>query len=209
LTLKNPGTIERNAVRLARIEFKDLTDAKPKIPAKPLRRSPPRQAEDREEFFRKGWFASDEAKRNFGGLCQMVNVRRREVGLLGSEAKPLLTLVDARSVESTEQEIEISIEKAKADWPAVTGAALLYGSTFRIRGKALMRAVLRRHEVNRHPAMKYYKPPSDDMPTVELVQELRGLARRFDSIAAVLDRRANAPKGRAGFRKEQAKGGPC
>jgi len=163
-----------------------------KIPTKPLRRSPPRQAEDREEFFRKGWFASDEAKRNFGGLCQMVNVRRREVGLLGSEAKPLLTLVDARSVEPTEQDIEISIEKAKADWPAVTGAALLYGSTFRIRGKKLMRAVLRRHEVNRHPAMRYYRPQADDMQTAELIQELRGLARRFDSLAAVLDRRAKA-----------------
>jgi hypothetical protein len=94
-----------------------------------------------------------------------------------------------------EHEIEISIEKAKADWPAVTGAALLYGSTFRIRGQKLMRAVLRRHEVNRHPATKYYKPPKD-MRTVELVQELRDLARRFDSIATVLDRREKAPRGR-------------
>ncbi len=166
-----------------------------KIPAKPLRRSPPPQAERREEFLRKGWFASDEAKRNFGGLCQMVNERRREVGLLGREAEPLLTLVDARSVEPAEHEIEISIEKAKADWPAVTGAALLYGSTFRIRGQKVLRAVLRRHEVNRHPATKYYRPPAEDMRTVELVQELRGLARRFDSIAAVLDRRAKAPRG--------------
>ncbi len=175
---------------------------KVQIPAKPLRRSPPRLAEDREEFFRRGWFASDEAKRNFGGLCQMVNELRREVGLLGREAEPLLMLVDARSVEPAEQEIEISIEKAKADWPAVTGAALLYGSTFRIRGKKLMRAVLRRHEVNRHPATKYYRPQAEDMQTVELVQELRGLARRFDSIAAVLDSRANAPRGRTRSRDE-------
>jgi hypothetical protein len=167
-----------------------------KIPAKPLRRSPPPQAERREEFLRKGWFASDEAKRNFGSLCQMVNERQREVGLLGREAEPLLTLVDARSVEPAEHEIEISIEQAKADWPAVTGAALLYGSTFRIRGQKVMRAVLRRHEVNRHSATKYYRPPAEDMQTVELVQELGGLARRFDSIAAVLERRAKAPRGR-------------
>ncbi len=184
-------------MRLARIDFSDLTDAEMKIPAKPLRRSPPPQAERREEFLRKSWFASDEAKRNFGGLCQMVNERRREVGLLGREAEPFLTLVDARSVEPAEHDIEISIEKAKADWPAVIAAALFYGSTFRIRGQKVMRAVLRRHEVNRHPATKYYRPPAEDMQkTVEFVQELRGLARRFDSIAAVLDRRAKAPRGR-------------
>jgi hypothetical protein len=166
-----------------------------KVPAKRLRRALPIQTKRREEFFRKGWFASDEAKRNFGGLCQMVNERRRAVGLLGREAEPLLTLIDARSVEPAEHEIEISIERAKADWPAVTGAALLYGSTFRIRGQKVMRAVLRRHEVNRHPATKYCRPP-DDMQTVELVEELRDLARRFDSVAAVLDRRSKAPRER-------------
>jgi hypothetical protein len=166
-----------------------------KIPAKPLQRSPPPQAERREEFLRKSWFASDEAKRNFAGLCAMVNERRRAVGLLGREAAPLLTLVDARSVQPAEHEIEISIEQAKADWPAVIVAALLYGSTFRIRGQKVMRAVLRRHAVNRHPATKYYRPPAEDMQTVELVQELRSLARRFDSIAAVLDRRAKEPRG--------------
>jgi hypothetical protein len=167
-----------------------------KIPAKPLRRSRPPQAKRREEFLRRYWFASDEAKRNFGSLCLMVNERGREVGLLGREAEPLLTLVDARSVEPAEHEIEISIEKAKADWPAVTGAALLYGSTFRIRGQKVVRAVLRRHEVNRHPATNYYKPPEEDMQTVELVEELRSLARRFDSIAAVLDRRTKTRRGR-------------
>jgi hypothetical protein len=167
-----------------------------KIPAKPLRRSPPPQAKRREEFLGKRWFASDEAKRNFGSLCLMVNERGREVGLLGREAEPLLTLVDARSVEPAEHEIEISIEKAKADWPAVTGTALLYGSTFRIRGQKVVRAVLRRHEVNRHPATDYYRPPEEDMQTVELVQELRSLARRFDSIAAILDRRAKTRRGR-------------
>jgi hypothetical protein len=154
--------------------------------------SSPRPAKEETAFLLDDWYASDDAKRKFGSICQQVNEQGREIELLGSEERPLLTLVDAESVEQGENEIEISIDEAKADWSAVTAAALFYGTVFRIRGKNIIRAVLRRHKVNRHSAIhRYRRPqPEDLLQTVEhLIEELRGVCKHFDSTTNIIDRR--------------------
>lgn len=111
----------------------------------------------------KGWYASEEAKRAFGSICQAVNEEGREIELLGTEDRPLLCLLDTDLVPQGKNEVEISIDEAKADWPAVTGAALCFGTVFRIRGKRVVRAVLRRHRTNRHGALKYRRPQIEDL----------------------------------------------
>jgi hypothetical protein len=57
----------------------------------------------------------------------------------------------------------VSPDEAKADWPAVILAAMLYGSVFRIHGNRVALATLRRHESNRHPATNYHCPATDDL----------------------------------------------
>jgi hypothetical protein len=127
----------------------------------PIRRSTSEEAERRERAPRRPWYPSDEAKRGFGTLCQQA-YDQGEVGLFGREDAPLLILVDARSVERAAHEIDISIDEAKANWPAVTLAAMLYGSVFRVHANRAARAILRRHESNRHPAPRYYRRPATD-----------------------------------------------
>lgn len=158
---------------------------------KTSRHSPPRRAKEEGAFSLDDWYASDDAKRRFGSVCQQVNEQGREIGLLGSEERPLLTLAHAESVEQAENEIEVSIDEAKADWSAVIAAALFYGTVFRIRGKKITRAVLRRHKVNRHAAIQYRRPqPEDLLQTVEhLIEELRGVCKHFDSTTNIIDRR--------------------
>jgi hypothetical protein len=162
-----------------------------------IRRSTSEEAERRERAPRRPWYPSDEAKRSFGSLCQQA-YDEGEVELLGREDAPLLILVDARSVERAASEIDISIDEAKANWPAVTGAAMLYGSVFRIHGNRIARAILRRHGRNRHPATKYYRrPATDDLAQSidELRDDLHEVIRRVEALAAALDRRVAKPRG--------------
>jgi hypothetical protein len=164
-----------------------MLKTKIRAPASKTFRAPPPRAPAS-----KDWYSSDDAKRKFGAICQQVIEQGREIGLLGSEERPLLTLVNAESVEQAENEIEISIDEARADWSAVTAAALFYGTVFRIRGKKTTRAVLRRHKVNRHAAIhRYRRPqPEDLLQTVEhLIEELRGVCKHFESTTNIIDRR--------------------
>ena len=159
--------------------------------SKPVRSTPPRQPKEQKPFVLDDWYASEDAKRRFGSVCQAVNEQSREVDLLGAEDRPLLSLLDAKLVPSAENEVEISIDEAKADWSAVTAAALFFGTVFRIRGKRIVRAVLRRHQFNRHGALKYRRPQIEDLPqTVSLLlEELRGVSKHFDDTTTLIDRR--------------------
>lgn len=153
--------------------------------------SSPRQPKEQKPFVLDDWYASEDAKRRFGSVCQAVNEQSREVDLLGAEDRPFLSLLDAELVPPAENEVEISIDEAKADWSAVIAAALFYGTVFRIRGKKIKRAVLRRHKVNRHGALKYRRPQIEDLPqTVSLLlEELRGVSKHFDDTTTLIDRR--------------------
>jgi hypothetical protein len=120
------------------------------------------------------WYASEGAKRSFGSICQRVNESGGSVDLLGTPERPLLVLGDADSIEPAPDEVLISIDEAKAEWPAVTTAASIFGTRFRVRGRKTMRAVLYRHPTNRHPAERYRRSQSVDMERI--AAELERLA---------------------------------
>lgn len=127
-----------------------------------------------------GWYPSEGAKRSFGSICQRVNENGDSVYVLGTPERPLLILGDADSIEPTPDEIPISIDEAKAEWPAVTTAAAIYGTRFRIRGRRKMRAVLYRHPINRHPAERYLRSQSIDAERI--AAELERLSREVRSL---------------------------
>jgi hypothetical protein len=128
------------------------------------------------------WYASEGAKRSFGSLCRQVDESGDSVSLLGTPDRPLLILGDADSIEPAPDEILVSIDEAKAEWSAVTTAATIYGTRFRVRGRTTMRAVLYRHPTNRHPAERYLRSQSVDAERIasdleRLASEVRTLGR--------------------------------
>lgn len=140
------------------------------------------------------WYSSEEAKRRLSPLCVAVNKGGLEIGIMGTSEKPLMLLQDADGIEEVPGEIELSIEEIKADWSAVTAAVCLYGTTFRIVGKKVPRAVLRRHPVNRHSALKYRRSASSDLSGIakqleKLLDDLRSLSERLDMSGQLIDRR--------------------
>lgn len=146
------------------------------------------------------WYASEGAKRSFGRICQAVNEEGASVTLLGSEDSPLLVLADAEDHPASPDEIILTIDEAKADWAAVTTAAAIYGTKFRIKGKKVMRATLRRHPEARHPAERYLRSQSEDANALaqrieELAKEIRRLGQQmkrnlFDQRNGVIERAA-------------------
>ena len=128
------------------------------------------------------WYSSEGAKRKFGPICQAVNEESREIELGGSVDRPLLSLVDTSLVPTEKDEVEISIIEATANWSSVTAAALFYGTVFRIRGKRVVRAILRRHRVNRHGAHKYRRRQIEDMS-----QTLSTFIKDFERVSKRLD----------------------
>ena len=140
------------------------------------------------------WYPSDAAKRRFGSICQAVNEQGVEVGLLGSEEKPLLLLKDADSVDAVSSDVTISIDDAKANWPAITAAALFFDTQFRIVGKKRERAILVRHPRNRHDALKYRRAKGRELTGVtqkleQILDELRNICERLDGSAELISRR--------------------
>jgi len=102
------------------------------------------------------WYPSERVKRDLGTICRQVSQEHQEIMFLGSSKAPLLTLIDEKSVEEMPDEISISVDKAKADWSAVTSAALFFGHVFVIFVSKTPLAVLRRHNENRHGAILRY-----------------------------------------------------
>jgi hypothetical protein len=146
------------------------------------------------EFELEEWYPSDTAKRRFGSICQAINERGAEIGLLGSDEKPLLLLRDADAVDASPSEVTISIDEAKANWSAVTAAVLFFDTQFRIIGKKRERAVLMRHPRNRHDALKYRRAKGREMTGViqkleQILDELRNTCERLDASAEVISRR--------------------
>lgn len=136
-------------------------------------------------FTLESWYASEGAKRSFGRICQAVNEQGGAIALLGTEEKPMLVLADADDHPEIADEIAMTIEEVRADWPAVTSAALL-GTQFRIRGKKVMRAVLFRHPEARHPAERYLRSRCSDANA--LAQRLETLAKEVRMLGQQLKR---------------------
>jgi hypothetical protein len=144
--------------------------------AKPLAqvwRSPPFKLED--------WYPSEPAKRSFGRICQAVNEQGTTIRLLGTRDKPLLVLGNADSYSPDPNEVELTIDEAKADWSAVTTAAAIYGTRFRISSQKVIRAVLFRHPGASHPAERYLRSRSADID--QLARQMEALAREVRKLA--------------------------
>ena len=144
-------------------------------------------------FELQSWYASEGAKRSFGGICQAVNEQGATVALLGTEDKPMLVLADADDHPDTADEIVMTIDEVKADWAAVTTAAAVYGTRFRIKGKKVTRAVLFRHPDARHPAERYLRSRSTDANA--LAQRLEALAKEVRVLGQQLKRLIGNPAG--------------
>jgi len=128
------------------------------------------------------WYSSDEAKRRFGRICQVVNENGETVGLLGSENQPFLWLIDVNKFPTNEVRqrlVEITIEEAQKNWSAVTAAALFLGVCFLIKGKRLERAVLVQHETNKHKAFKY----SDKFHAQSLLKGEKTITEKLNDIS--------------------------
>lgn len=157
----------------------------------PTRRAATRKRQSKNETVAlKEWYSSEEAKRNLGTICQAVNEQGSSVELLGTEDRPYICLVDAKEILPADNEVLVTIEEAKADWPAVTAAALFYGTAFRIRGKRVERAVLYRHPTNRHGAVKYRRPQVEDISqsVSAFLEEVRRVSEHFDSTTTLIER---------------------
>jgi hypothetical protein len=147
------------------------------------------------------WYSSEAAKRRLGPICQAVNEQGATVGLLGTKIRPLLLLEDADSGAPSEDEVEVTIDEAKADWSSVTDAALFLGARFRVLGKRRARALLRKHPEHVHPAFKYRRLSPMELKTVaeqleRLRTEVHGLgdvvtlsASRIERAADITERR--------------------
>ena len=126
------------------------------------------------------WYPSEAAKRSFGRICQAVNEEGETITLMGTQQAPLLMLQDADECPELLGDVKLTIDEAKADWPAVTTAALVYGTRFRIQGKKVARAVLYRDPKARHPAEKYHRAASVDANRVAATLEsLAAEVRKF------------------------------
>jgi hypothetical protein len=113
-----------------------------------------------EEVGLQSWYSSESAKRRLGRLCQDVHEAGAAVYVGGSPSEPLLVLEAEQRRPPSSQDVVLSIDEAKAEWSAVTTACSVYGTTFRIRGRRIMRAVLTRHPENRHPAERFLRSSS-------------------------------------------------
>ena len=127
-----------------------------------------------------GWYSSEGAKRRLGSICTAVNREGASVGVMGSEDQPYLFLSDVDGEENDSSQVEISIDAAKAEWSAVTAAAIFYGTSFRLVGKKVPRAVLSRNSERDHPALKYRQPESPR--TGKLVATLEEVIRELKTI---------------------------
>lgn len=140
------------------------------------------------------WYSSEDAKRKLGTLCRAINVQGESVDLLGDEDTPLLVLVDAEDVRASAEDIAMTIDEARANWSAMTMAALLYGTQFRISSSTRERAVLRRHPRNRHPACRYRRSTDRNLRDVvrkleEALNDIRNLRSTVADTNELLARR--------------------
>ena len=140
------------------------------------------------------WYASEEAKRNLGSICREVFAMDTAVGLLGTPAEPLLVL--ERGLPAGPDDVEVSIDEARADWSNVTLAAAIYGTRFRIRD--------RRRPIwpeNTLRVLCHFAPSSEGAPSGRALLPLR-LARRGAACAA--DRGARRTKSGSSVRSSSA-----
>jgi hypothetical protein len=141
-----------------------------------------------EEFELDDWYRSEPAKRSFSRICTAVNREGATIRLLGIRTAPLLVLADAKKYPRRPEDYEITIEEAKADWPAFIDAALL-GTRFRIMGRTLERAVLFRGQKVRHPSEKYLRSSSKDANGI--AQKLEELAKDIRKLTYAVTRSSN------------------
>lgn len=126
----------------------------------------------------KQWYASEEAKRSLGTLCRAVQEKCNHVGLLGSEAYPLVWLSPANQIARAENEVSLTIEMARADWSAVMDAVVYFRVQFRIGSLAQDVAVLR-PTTTRPKAFSYFA----QKPTVATLDDrVRALEEKLDQL---------------------------
>lgn len=137
------------------------------------------------------WYGSEDAKRSLGSICRAVSVQGRSVALLGTGVRPLAVLSPASSKAPSQLEVLLNIDEVKADWSAVTSACLLFGTAFRISGSHHTHAILSRHAMHRHHALRYRRPQLEDIPQnlTLLLDDLREIGTRFDVTTKLIDRR--------------------
>lgn len=141
------------------------------------------------KFTLQGWYASEDAKRSFGPICQAVNETGKNVTLSGSPDKPLLVLANFDESPPSKSEVEISIDDARANWSSITYAAMMFDVRFRIRGKKKLRAVMTRHPINRHSACKYASAMPGEMSgtIIGLAAEVRQLSERIELLSGKIE----------------------
>lgn len=161
------------------------------------------------------WYSSEDAKRSLGFICQAVNEQGVTIGLMGSREEPQLHIVDVDLYDDEYDEI-ITLEEARANWSAVTLAAAIMGSRFRIDGRKQPRVALIANTAAPHPALRFKRPQSPETRAVAdrledvlneirrldnrigtagehaVMSELVGLADRIDRSADVIERRFRA-----------------
>lgn len=130
------------------------------------------------------WYPSEPAKRALGRICQRVNETGQTVKLLGTAGQPLLELANIDDHPEEPGDITLTIDEAKANWPAVTTAAAIYKTRFRIMGKKHPRAVLYKLPDAHHPAEQYFRSTSVDADRLAnrievLAKEVRKLGRKL------------------------------
>ena len=127
------------------------------------------------------WYSSDEAKRSLGFICQAVNELGETVNLLGSPEEPQLQMIDIDLYDGEYDEIS-TVDEVRANWTAVTLAAAIMGTRFRIDGRKRPRAALISNPSFPHPALRFKRPQSPETRALaERLEEVLNEIRRLDN----------------------------
>ena len=130
----------------------------------------------------KNWYSSEHVRRHLGGLSKEVSQSGRCIYLLGTEDQPLVVLQQG-GITTYKKEIIIFRDTAIGDWSSIISAILFYGTIFRIKTKNT-EIVLRRHHVNKHPALCYRRPSEEDLESSVgyFLDEMRMVVSHFDDL---------------------------
>ena len=128
-------------------------------------------------------------KRNLGTIAQVISDGHfKEARCYGSASHPLLILCHVDTVATSEKDslVRITVESARKNWNAIVSACLFLSVKFLILNRKTPLAVLKRHDLHRHPAFTYLSKAGISHGASE--QELAALRGCIDGLIGVVNR---------------------
>ena len=160
-----------------RLTFKSAAPLSAKAAVAPKVATPKRK----EAKILQSWYSSEDAKRSLGFICRSINEQGETIGVLGSLEEPQLHMIDVDLYVGEYDEV-IALDEVRANWPAVTLAAAIMGTRFRIDGRKQPRVALIANLAVPHPSLRFRRPQSPGAKVLaERLEEVLKEIRRLDN----------------------------